>query len=353
MRASGRTWSRRTRARAGPPAPGRPIPRCGRPRTCRRYRSFRSRGPTRAGSCGSIRRRRARRSTRRNPTSPCSRARERQPPGRRCRAGAASSSYRPLSVPEPESLHRSSHLPEMSGRFFTRLMRTTSVEKLQAQEHRGSLRRVLGSRDLISIGLGTMIGGGIFTTIGTGVQRRRSGRSSSPSCSPGSPRSSRHCATPSSARWCRSREAPTPTRTRRSANSSPGSSASRPDPRVRHQRGAGRVSSSPHRVQDAAHQIAHRLVLPSWAQTVAPRDHTGRGGRSGARSRASRSRRRRRALRARPQRAARRRHSRVGDLQQHLRGREDLGAGRVRDRGPVRCSMPANLTTSTPLGSGR
>jgi APA family basic amino acid/polyamine antiporter len=59
----------------------------------------------------------------------------------------------------------------MSGSFFSRLMRTTSVESLQAQEHRGSLRRALGARDLIAIGLGTMIGGGIFTTIGPGVAK--------------------------------------------------------------------------------------------------------------------------------------------------------------------------------------
>jgi APA family basic amino acid/polyamine antiporter len=59
----------------------------------------------------------------------------------------------------------------MPGDFFARLTRRTSVESLQAAEHRGSLRRVLGARDLIAIGLGTMIGGGIFTTIGPGVAK--------------------------------------------------------------------------------------------------------------------------------------------------------------------------------------
>jgi basic amino acid/polyamine antiporter, APA family len=56
-------------------------------------------------------------------------------------------------------------------RFLAKLVRRTSVEVLQAQEHRTGLRRVLGGRDLIAIGLGTMIGGSIFTTIGTGVAK--------------------------------------------------------------------------------------------------------------------------------------------------------------------------------------
>ena len=53
--------------------------------------------------------------------------------------------------------------------FLARLGRTTSIEALQAEGSRAGLRRVLRGRDLISIGLGTMIGGGIFTTIGPGV----------------------------------------------------------------------------------------------------------------------------------------------------------------------------------------
>lgn len=59
----------------------------------------------------------------------------------------------------------------MASGFFARLMRTTTVEALQAAEQRSGLRRVLGGRDLIAIGLGTMIGGGIFTTIGPGVAK--------------------------------------------------------------------------------------------------------------------------------------------------------------------------------------
>lgn len=54
--------------------------------------------------------------------------------------------------------------------FFARLFATTSVDKLRAVAKNRVLRRVLTAKDLMSIGLGTMIGGGIFTTIGTGVK---------------------------------------------------------------------------------------------------------------------------------------------------------------------------------------
>lgn len=55
--------------------------------------------------------------------------------------------------------------------LFARLGRTASIEALQAEEGHNALRRVLGWQDLIAIGLGTMIGGGIFTTIGPGVAK--------------------------------------------------------------------------------------------------------------------------------------------------------------------------------------
>lgn len=54
--------------------------------------------------------------------------------------------------------------------FVSELFATSSVERLRAQSQNRSLRRVLSAKDLIAIGLGTMIGGGIFTTIGTGVK---------------------------------------------------------------------------------------------------------------------------------------------------------------------------------------
>jgi APA family basic amino acid/polyamine antiporter len=68
-----------------------------------------------------------------------------------------------------ESARLSSHLALMTDGFLARLVRRTSVEALQSEEHRTGLKRVLGGRDLIAIGLGTMIGGSIFTTIGAGV----------------------------------------------------------------------------------------------------------------------------------------------------------------------------------------
>lgn len=54
--------------------------------------------------------------------------------------------------------------------FFSELFATTDAEKLRELGTRKILRRALTARDLIAIGLGTMIGGGIFTTIGTGVK---------------------------------------------------------------------------------------------------------------------------------------------------------------------------------------
>nr|MDQ2680493.1 amino acid permease [Candidatus Eremiobacteraeota bacterium] len=51
------------------------------------------------------------------------------------------------------------------------LFETTNLEKLREFSKRRILRRVLSAKDLIAIGLGTMIGGGIFTTIGPGVAK--------------------------------------------------------------------------------------------------------------------------------------------------------------------------------------
>ena len=54
--------------------------------------------------------------------------------------------------------------------FASQLFATTNVERLRALADKKILRRALTGRDLIAIGLGTMIGGGIFTTIGPGVR---------------------------------------------------------------------------------------------------------------------------------------------------------------------------------------
>jgi APA family basic amino acid/polyamine antiporter len=60
--------------------------------------------------------------------------------------------------------------------FVRRLFRTRSIAALRAENAAETgagvgLKRVLTGRDLIAIGLGTMIGGGIFTTIGPGVHK--------------------------------------------------------------------------------------------------------------------------------------------------------------------------------------
>jgi basic amino acid/polyamine antiporter, APA family len=59
----------------------------------------------------------------------------------------------------------------MTQGFLGRLFRKTSVDAMRAREEKHALKRALRGRDLIAIGLGTMIGGGIFTTIGPGVHK--------------------------------------------------------------------------------------------------------------------------------------------------------------------------------------
>ena len=54
--------------------------------------------------------------------------------------------------------------------FLSELFATTDAEKLRELGKRKILRRALTAKDFVAIGLGTMIGGGIFTTIGTGVK---------------------------------------------------------------------------------------------------------------------------------------------------------------------------------------
>lgn len=54
--------------------------------------------------------------------------------------------------------------------FVSQLFATTNVDRLRELGRRKILRRALTAKDLVAIGLGTMIGGGIFTTIGTGVK---------------------------------------------------------------------------------------------------------------------------------------------------------------------------------------
>jgi basic amino acid/polyamine antiporter, APA family len=60
--------------------------------------------------------------------------------------------------------------PKKRDSFVGRLLSTTSLESLRDASRPSVLRRSLRARDLIAVGLGTMIGGGIFTTIGPGVK---------------------------------------------------------------------------------------------------------------------------------------------------------------------------------------
>jgi APA family basic amino acid/polyamine antiporter len=57
------------------------------------------------------------------------------------------------------------------SRIVARLFATRSLETLTSEGSRGTLKRALRAHDLIAVGLGTMIGGGIFTTIGPGVAK--------------------------------------------------------------------------------------------------------------------------------------------------------------------------------------
>lgn len=54
--------------------------------------------------------------------------------------------------------------------FVSQLFATSNVERLRQLASSRILKRALTAKDLVAIGLGTMIGGGIFTTIGTGVK---------------------------------------------------------------------------------------------------------------------------------------------------------------------------------------
>lgn len=54
--------------------------------------------------------------------------------------------------------------------FVGRLVATTNLEQLRALGRRKILRRALSWRDLVAIGLASMIGGGIYTTVGTAVK---------------------------------------------------------------------------------------------------------------------------------------------------------------------------------------
>jgi basic amino acid/polyamine antiporter, APA family len=60
--------------------------------------------------------------------------------------------------------------PDAPTSFVGKLFATTSIDAMRDVNRPSVLRRALRARDLIAIGLGSMIGGGIFTTIGPGVK---------------------------------------------------------------------------------------------------------------------------------------------------------------------------------------
>ena len=93
-------------------------------------------------------------------------------------------------------------------------------------EGEATLKRVLTARHLVMLGIGAVIGAGIFVLTGNAAANH-AGPAVVLSLRDGGRRlrASRGCATPSSRRCCRCPAAPIPIRTPRSANSSPGSSA--------------------------------------------------------------------------------------------------------------------------------
>ena len=88
---------------------------------------------------------------------------------------------------------------------FGGLFAVKSVDAhLEHVRREGRLRRAVGLLDLTALGIGAIIGTGIFVILGEAIGDCRARRSCSPSCSPASPASSRRCPTPSSPRRSRS-----------------------------------------------------------------------------------------------------------------------------------------------------
>ena len=108
--------------------------------------------------------------------------------------------------------------------FLARIMMRKSVEQIQQETATSELKRSLGPWNLVFLGIGCIIGAGIFVRTGNAaalhagpavlisfVDRRRRLRASPASAMPSSPRP------------CRSRARPIPTAMPRSASSPPGS----------------------------------------------------------------------------------------------------------------------------------
>jgi len=72
--------------------------------------------------------------------------------------------------------------------------------RAEADSSEGGLKRTLGALNLTMLGIGAIIGAGIFVLTGTAAANFAAPASRSPSCWPVSPASSRGSATPNSRR---------------------------------------------------------------------------------------------------------------------------------------------------------
>ena len=107
--------------------------------------------------------------------------------------------------------------------FATKSIETLAAQAAQTGEH--SLKRVLGPVNLVTLGIGAIIGTGIFVLTGQVAAANTGPAIVLSMVLAGIAWRSRASATPSSRQPCRLRAPRTPTGTRRSASSSRGSSA--------------------------------------------------------------------------------------------------------------------------------
>ena len=78
------------------------------------------------------------------------------------------------------------------------LLKTKSIEALVDDVEKGShLKRTLTAFDLTLLGIGAIIGTGIFVLTGTAAANQAGPAITCPTCWPGWPAASRRCATPS------------------------------------------------------------------------------------------------------------------------------------------------------------
>ena len=112
----------------------------------------------------------------------------------------------------------------MSGPFAVK-DHTRLIKETESGEEEGGLKRSVGSLDLTALGIGAVIGTGIFVVIGEGIGEAGPAVILSFVLAGAHVPCSRRCPTRSWRRRSRSRAARTRTPTPRSASSWPGSSA--------------------------------------------------------------------------------------------------------------------------------